>query len=111
MKTNTIIFMTVMLLIPLGMTTISSCGKVNDALCAATWATDLQDELNAVVSTSSAYNADPSDANCNAYKNAVQAYINGLKPYGDCGALTGALRTQWQAELNEWEDEVAGLCD
>ena len=111
MKTNLFTILLAIFLLPLGITTMSSCGKTDDVLCAATWGQDLQDELNAVATTGTAYSQDPSAANCAAYRSALQAYVNALKPYGDCGALTGAQRTAWQQAVDQYEDDLDGLCD
>jgi outer membrane receptor for ferrienterochelin and colicin len=91
---------------------ITGCSKDGDGVapCSTAWATDLQGELNALVNAGAAYGADPSAANCSAYKSAYQNYIDALKPYGNCATLTGQDRTDWQQALNEAEAEVATLC-
>jgi len=92
---------------------ITGCSKDGDgglAPCSTAWATDLQGELTAVINAGAAFGADPSDANCNAYKAAYQDYINALKPYGNCATLTGQNRTDWQQAVAEAEADVATLC-
>jgi len=92
---------------------VTSCSKDGDgglAPCSAAWATDLQSEVTAFVTAQAAFGADPSDANCNAYKSALQNYINALKPYGNCATLTGQTRTDWQEAVAEAEADVATLC-
>ena len=92
----------------------SSCSKDGDGdivPCSTAWATDLQPEFTAVMNAASAYAQDDSQANCNAYKSAYQAWINALKPYGNCATLTGQDRIEWQAAVNEAEAEVADLCN
>lgn len=91
---------------------VTSCSKDGDGgvPCSAAWGTDLQNELSAVVTAGTAFALDNSEANCNAYKSAYQAYINALKPYGNCATLTGQSRTDWQKAVSEAEAEVATLC-
>ena len=91
---------------------LASCGKKDDPepACSTAWGTELQVELNAVINAGSVYGNDPTPANCTAYKAAYQAYINELKPYGDCNALTGQNRTDFNASLQTAEDNLASLC-
>ena len=91
---------------------VTSCSKDGDGIapCSTAWATDLQSELTAFVTAAGAYSSDPSDANCNAYKNAYQDYIDALKPYGNCATLTGQSRTDWQEAVADAEADVATLC-
>jgi len=92
---------------------IVSCGGDDTPAgpaCSVFWGTELQNELNAIVTAGTAYADDPSDANCNAYKSAYQAYISALRPYGDCAALTGQNRTDFNQALNDAENELATLC-
>ncbi len=91
---------------------VVSCGGDDDgpAGCSVAWATDLQDEAVALANASAAYTDDPSQANCDALKAAYQTYINALKPYGNCTALTGQDRQAWQDFIDELEDEVATVC-
>lgn len=90
-----------------------SCSKDEDSkpACSTAWSTELQDELNAVASAGSAWANDPTPANCNSYKTSYQAYINALKPYGNCSALTGQSRADFTAALQAAEDDLASLCD
>ena len=88
-----------------------SCSSDDDAAgCSIAWATDLTDEAVALQNTLTAYGNDPSQANCDAVKGAYQAYIDALRPYGNCATLTGQDRTAWQTFLNDLEDELATIC-
>lgn len=89
-----------------------SCDDEDDAppACSVNWSTELQNEVNAISTAANAYIADPSAANCAAYKTAYQNYINKLEPYGNCTALTGQNRIDFQNALQSARDSVAGLC-
>ncbi len=91
---------------------VTSCSKDGDGItpCSVAWGTELQDELSAFATAGAAFGADPSDANCNAYKSALQDYINALKPYGNCATLAGQSRIAWQEAVAEAEADVATLC-
>lgn len=94
-------------------TVFESCTSKSDniASCSVAWATELNDELSALSNAGFAYSNDPSTENCNAYKAAYQTYINALKPYGDCSALTGQNRTAFEQALQDAQDEVGSLCE
>lgn len=77
--------------------------------CSINWATDLADEINAVTTAAQNYIADPTYENCIAYKNAAQAYLDALEPYGNCAALTGQDRVAWQNALDEAQQSLNSL--
>ncbi len=91
----------------------SSCGGGDDGdgggNCNYNWAVGVQSELTAISNAATAYSTDPSVANCNNYKNALQNYVNALKPFGDCSLLTGADRTSFQNALEQYEDIWADI--
>ena len=89
-----------------------SCKDEEDEpTCSTAWSAEVQDELNAVVNAGNVWANDPSEANCLSYKAKYQAYINALRPYGDCSALTGQARVDFEAALDDAEAEVATLCN
>jgi hypothetical protein len=92
---------------------LTSCGSDPEPdNCSAAWFTDLESELNTLVSTAIAYNNDTENATkCLAYKNALQNYVNKLKPYGNCTALTGQNKIDYQTALAEAEQEITTLCN
>jgi hypothetical protein len=111
MKTRllTVVFALAIALFSIG---LGSCSKEEKAaLCAATWGQDLADELTALSSAGTAYALDPSDGNCQAYKNALQAYLNGLRPYGNCAALTAQDKAELNDLIAEAESDIDDLCD
>ena len=91
----------------------SSCKDEDDnnkPNCSTAWGTELQAELNAVINAGTAWSADPTPANCASYKAAYQAYINALRPYGNCSALTGQNREEFNDALEAAEDDLETLC-
>ncbi|MGC1244332.1 MAG: hypothetical protein WA874_22265 [Chryseosolibacter sp.] len=92
-----------------------SCNNDDDKdktpACSTAWGTELQTELNAVINAATVYGNDPTVANCNSYKTSYQAYLNKLKPYGNCAALTGQNRTDFNNAVQQAEADLATLCD
>lgn len=90
-----------------------SCSKDEDnkPACSTAWSSELQDELNAVTTAGAAWANDPTPAKCNSYKASYEAYIDALKPYGNCSALTGQSRVDFNAALQAAEDDLVDLCD
>jgi hypothetical protein len=88
---------------------ISSCKKNEDVNCSVAWATELSDELNAIAAAAQVYATNPTTANCLAYKQAAQAYLNALKPFGECTLLTGQDRIAWENALAEAQESVDNI--
>jgi hypothetical protein len=94
-----------------GSIAMPSCSKKDDPTpCSTAWGTELQTELNAVITAGQVYGNDPTPANCTSYKASYQAYINALKPYGDCSSLTGQQRTDFNTAVADAEADLATLC-
>ena len=93
-----------------GFLVLFSCKKEDVAPCSGAWATELSNEISAIGTAASIYSMDPSDANCNMMKAAYQDYIDALRPYGNCSALTGTSRSDWQEAIDEAEDDLETLC-
>lgn len=74
--------------------------------CSTAWASELSDEVTALNNAAMTYVNNPTQENCLAYKAAAQAYVDALKPYGDCATLTGQDRTAWQEALNSAQQSV-----
>lgn len=106
---KTITFLTLMFL---GFAAFVSCSdddEVNEpGICGTAWAVAIEDEANDLSLAAQAYATDQSAENCAAYKVALQAYIDAIKPYGDCTTLTGQQRADWEAAVAEAE---AGIDD
>jgi hypothetical protein len=90
-----------------------SCKSDEEKLedCSILWATEVQDELNGISAAATAYFTDPSAANCNAYRSAYESYIDALEPYGECSALTGQNRSQWEQAIQDARESLNTLCD
>jgi hypothetical protein len=78
-------------------------------LCTGAWASELSTEANAMVNAAQTYATNPTTANCNAYKQAAQAYLDALAPYGNCATLTGQDRVDWQNALDGAQASVNSL--
>ncbi len=105
MKTNTIFLSLIFFSL-----IVFSCKKdktTEPDLCAQSWATTTQDELTNYSNAIMAYTQDPTVANCEAVRQAAQAYLNALEPYKDCAVLTGQQKTDWETALQEAKDEIA----
>lgn len=87
-----------------------SCKDDNNTTpCSAAWAADVADELTAMSAAAQTYALDPTTANCNAYKQAAQAYVDALEPFGTCEALTGQSRTDWQNAVDNAQQDINNL--
>ncbi len=86
-----------------------SCNKDEDndgTPCSLSWSTAVSDEINAMSSAAQAYGTNPTPANCIAYKEAAQAYLNALRPFGDCTLLTGQERVAWENALTQAQEDI-----
>jgi hypothetical protein len=81
----------------------------NTDTCSGAWASELSNEVNAMSAAAQTYATNPTPANCNAYKQAAQAYLDGLAPYGNCATLTGQDRVAWQNALDGAQASVNSL--
>ena len=61
---------------------------------------ELNDEINAFATAAGAYGTDPSAANCQAYKDAAQDYLDALEALKDCAEEAGQLTSFNQALAN-----------
>jgi hypothetical protein len=88
-----------------------TCNKDEDKAdtCSAAWASELSNEVEAMSNAAQVYMTSPTPANCLAYKQAMQDYLDALEPYGNCPTLTGQSREQWQAALDAAQLSVDNL--
>ncbi len=107
MKNKSIIVLFLFLIVAV----VSSCSKDEEknAPCSAAWANELTDEINAFSAAAQTYAGNPTQENCIAYRQAAQAYLDALEPYGDCTLLTGQDRTSWQNALEEAQESVDNM--
>ena len=59
-----------------------SCGKDDPVGCS--YLTEVQNEADALTTALTTYSNDPSIANCNAYKDAYQDYLDALDEHNGC---------------------------
>lgn len=81
---------------------VVSCDDDDDAgpCNSFNFSAEIEAELNAFTAASNAYGADPSPANCNAYKVAGLAYVNELEDLEECAVLGGQNAQQYQASID-----------
>ena len=84
-----------------------SCNNDPEVTCAENfnYLAELQTEINAVNAAGQAYNNDPSNANCEAYRSALLTYIDALRDLEDCARDAGQVQ-DWQQSLDEAEDNA-----
>jgi hypothetical protein len=85
---------------------LGSCGKDDPATCDYT--AELEDELNAIISTSEAYGQNPTIANCEAYKASVQAYLNEAEDFRDC-AFNAGHGNEYQQAIDQQQAAIDAL--
>ncbi|HEX2394965.1 MAG TPA: hypothetical protein VHI78_06430 [Bacteroidales bacterium] len=102
------IFSLLVILLVLG---LGSCKKdsKDPAACSGAWATEVEAEADAVSDAMSAYLADMSVANCNAFKDAYLDYIDALEPFLECETLTAQDREQVQEYIDASEAAMSAL--
>jgi hypothetical protein len=103
-----IIFSVFLLIIALGTWTCKKDSNNNDP-CTGAWASELSTEANAMATAAQTYGMNPTVANCNAYKQAAQAYVNALEPYGNCATLAGQDRIAWQSAVDNAQASISSL--
>ena len=87
----------------------SACGSDVDCSDPANLDDNWAQELADVRTSQDEYAADPSSENCNAYKRALDVYINVLKDYKSC-AENAAQEGQFN-EAIEFAEDQAGLLE
>jgi len=92
-----------------GLAACSNDDDVTDEPCSTAWSTEIQAEIEGMSLAAQTYASDPTPANCEAYRSAAQAYIDALKPYGNCATLTGQSRVQWEEAVAEAEADIAEM--
>lgn len=90
-------------------TLTSGCSKDNSLDPAGNcfdgnWAAQYSDELQAYSNAISDYNENPTQGNCNDYKNAAKGYLDALNEVYNC--VPTASRTEINRAINEAKAEV-----
>ena len=85
-----------------------SC-KTSGVNCgSAGWGLAIQDEINNLSTTATAYSTNPTTENCQAYRQAYIDYIDALKGWEKC--LSNAVdRADWQQALDDAEQEANNI--
>ena len=78
------------------------CGSVG-------WGVEVEDELTALSNAGVAFGQDPSQANCEKYKDAYRAYIQALKDLDRC-VINSQERQEYLQALEDAEDALDNLC-
>jgi hypothetical protein len=102
-----------LLVIVLFVISFDSCKKDKgdpDYCTSANWTTQLNDELNTMVTALYAYSANPTTATCNSYKTAVQGYIDALKQFDNCSLWTAEQKAQFHDAVDEAEQDLQTAC-
>jgi hypothetical protein len=82
-----------------------ACGKDDPATC--DYATEVQDELNAVNAAATTYGNNPTTENCNAFKAAYQNYLNELQDHDNC--VLPAQQAQYQDAIDQAQASLDAL--
>lgn len=85
-----------------------SCSDKDDDPVGCNYATEIQDEIDALTTAATIYGNDPTTANCQAYKNAATNYLNELQSYVECAALSGQ-QAELQSSINEAQASVDAI--
>lgn len=83
-----------------------SCGKDDPVTC--NWTTELQAESDAISAALTAYSNDPTPANCQAFKNAYQAWLNDADNYVQC-ATTAGQGVEFQNSIDQAQASLDAL--
>jgi hypothetical protein len=83
-----------------------SCNDDDDDPVGCNYATETQDELQAVLNAANEYSLDPTNtAKCQAYKDAYQNYLNELEDHVECATVSGQ-QQELQNAINEAQAEL-----
>lgn len=83
---------------------LGACGKNDPVGC--NWANELQAESDALSAAATAYGNNPTPANCQAFKDAYQDYLNEADNYVECAHTAGQ-----GAELQNSIDQAQASLD
>ena len=86
-----------------------SPGDTTPTGCSIRWATELQDELSAFSQAAVVHAQTQTETSCENMRAAAQVYLDALRPYGNCQALTGQSRSDWQNAVAEAEQDIADM--
>ena len=95
-----------------------SCGDDDDAdgnvftgpNCYNAWASVYNQSIQTMSQAAQAYGMNPSEENCNAFKAAYQNFLDDVRPFQNCAAISGEERQQFLEQIEEAEEEIDDLC-
>jgi hypothetical protein len=82
-----------------------SCGTKSAVNCGSNFAGDLQSQTNALSTTLTAYSNDPSNANCEKYKDALEDYFNAFEGLRGCYGI-GASKQAFDEAIKDAKDSL-----
>jgi hypothetical protein len=79
----------------------TGCGDDKDTPegCATNFAATFQDELEDINTASANFSNDPSTANCEAFKDAYNDYLDALEDWEECANINNQV-VEWQQSLD-----------
>jgi hypothetical protein len=90
----------------------TSCSKDDDddtgGLCVATWTTNIQDEIDAVVAAATAYGNSGSQEDCEKYKQSLRNYLDEVRKYERCYIEAGQ-RAEFEQAVKESEQDIEDI--
>ena len=88
----------------------TACGDDDDPVnCSNSWTIEYQAELDAITAASTVWANDPSQANCDALKDAYNSYLDALEGWEDCANQVNQL-TEWQAAIDAARLSADSIC-
>lgn len=78
--------------------------------CYNAWITAYSQSTQQMSSAAQAYGTDPTEENCNAFKAAYQSFLDDIKPFQNCAAITGQEREEFIEQIQEAEEDIDDLC-
>ncbi len=88
---------------------LGSCKKDKDPVNCANWALEVEDELTAAMVAAITFGMDETTENCNAYKEAMEDYINVAEQFVDCEGLTADEREELEDSIEGAQEELDDL--
>lgn len=78
--------------------------------CYSAWANVYSQSVQQMSQAAQNYGMNQTEENCNAFKAAYQDFLNDVKPFQNCAAITGQERQEFIEQIEEAEEEIDDLC-
>lgn len=82
--------------------------KDDDDPVSCNWTVELQDEADAVTAAATTYGNNPTPANCQAFKNAYQEYLDEAEKRIDCATVAGQ-REELENAIDQAQESLDNL--